>query len=405
LHEGFRKWSGTPTAVSEFRHDDSSDDVPAELDVLYFQPLLEEASSGEELFTVLATAGMSTRIMRGLCPRAELILDIRGGYDWDDLYALGEKLAELAVAPFYGGPSYLPDQVLRNVSLPLFSSMDCILVTEWGVHPPPEWLPGVTPPVQLLSIQPLYAAEADIIEEIGASDAYRRFRAEDIDWDDPNRAQASLQGIPSTLLRPNTLLTTADVKGELFMAGDAIAQTIKDTWRDIEEWYRQHAPRLLEDLATGASDAEISDLEGRLGLTLPDDYKASLRIHNGDLNVHAYHYMTIDSVAGTWAMMTDLSNSGAFKGRPIDQDGGGIIRNTWWDRGWVPFLEDSGGNLFCIDTAPAAEGIAGQILQMEMGSGPFPTSYRSFQSWLQDYRNSLYQDKFEVDADGFLREV
>ena len=96
----------------------------------------------------------------------------------------------------------------------------------------------------------------------------------------------------------------------------AIGQTIKDTWRDIEEWYRQYAPRLLEDIPDGASEAEIGALEGQFGLTLPDDDKASLRIHNGDVNVHDYHYMTIDSVAATWAMMTELSDNGAFTGWP-----------------------------------------------------------------------------------------
>ena len=61
---------------------------------------------------------------------------------------------------------------------------------------------------------------------------------------------------------------------------------VKSAWNEIEAVLRQRCPQAWSELmASGAaSEAELDDLERRLRMKLPDDYRCSLRIH-GKLSV------------------------------------------------------------------------------------------------------------------------
>ncbi len=188
------------------------------------------------------------------------------------------------------------------------------------------------------------------------------------------------------------------------MATTDVEATIQNIWHDIEKWYAENAPRLLANLKDGVSNQVITDFEARVGLSLPDDYKASLRLHNGDVYVHDYNYLSLQRVLKNWLMMTEQSEQGVFEGREIFDAGAGIIQNTWWHGAWIPFAEDGGGNLICIDMAPETDGVVGQILNMEMQSGPVASEFTSFLKWLESYKNDLYNGVYEVDEDGSLIE-
>ena len=61
---------------------------------------------------------------------------------------------------------------------------------------------------------------------------------------------------------------------------------VKSAWNQIEAVLRQRCPQALSQLmASGAaSETDLNELEGKLGMKLPDDYRCSLRIH-GKLSV------------------------------------------------------------------------------------------------------------------------
>ncbi|WP_228062085.1 SMI1/KNR4 family protein [Coleofasciculus sp. LEGE 07081] len=368
--------------------------IPPQLDILFFQPAAEDNLSEDEYFTYIATAGMSTRIMQEPCKHVELILCVQERQPQAALELLGRRLAELAVLPFREGTSFTPNLLLYDVSLPLFERMDCALITNWGVYSP-EWLPGIQPPVQLLSVKPVYKSEADIIEGIGDIEVCRRFRNEGINWDNPKRSPANLQVLP-------TIVEFEERRS--VMAGTDVKTTIQNIWNDIKEWYTENASSLLENLKDGVSDQELREFEERVGLALPDDYKASLKLHNGDVYIHDYNYLSLDGVLNRWLRMKKMSEEGGFEGREVFEAGEGIIQNTWWHPGWIPFAEDGGGNLICIDMAPDADGVVGQILNMELRSGPGVSEYTSFLEYLEHYKDDLYAGVYEVDEDGYIIE-
>jgi len=176
-------------------------------------------------------------------------------------------------------------------------------------------------------------------------------------------------------------------------------------WRTIAQWYAAHSARLHQALRAGALAEQLAAFEQQTGLTLPADYRASLATHNGAVALHDYTYLDLAGVLNSWASMNKLAAAGTFAHAAVYEQGGGIIQNTWWQRGWIPFAEDSGGNMLCLDTAPAAKGVGGQVLRMEMGAGPGIMEYPSFLAWLEGYRADLAAGKYAVDAEGLLYEA
>ena len=61
---------------------------------------------------------------------------------------------------------------------------------------------------------------------------------------------------------------------------------MKETWDRIEAWLRANASAALGSLRPGASDLEIADTERFLGVTFPNDLRASYRIHDGTEEGH-----------------------------------------------------------------------------------------------------------------------
>ena len=56
---------------------------------------------------------------------------------------------------------------------------------------------------------------------------------------------------------------------------------MQQLWQRLETQLKNTHPLILEDLAPPATDSEILDLESKLGVKLPDDFIACLKIHNG----------------------------------------------------------------------------------------------------------------------------
>ena len=188
------------------------------------------------------------------------------------------------------------------------------------------------------------------------------------------------------------------------MSKKKIAAEVEAVWKDIEKWYKKKSPKLLKDLREGVSEREIAEFEKTAGVSLPEDYKASLSVHDGEVYVHDYNYLSLESVAGKWESAERRKKKGDFKGREVYKKGEGIIRNTFWHRDWIPFAEDGGGNYLCIDLAPAKGGVVGQILKWERESGPYAMKVNSFLAWLKTYRDYLHAGVYVVDKEGFIVE-
>ena len=68
-----------------------------------------------------------------------------------------------------------------------------------------------------------------------------------------------------------------------------------EIWARIEAWLDKNAPRALASLRSPADELDVAKFERKLGATLPDDFRASLRRHNGQFPTFA--------VFGRWELL------------------------------------------------------------------------------------------------------
>jgi cell wall assembly regulator SMI1 len=157
--------------------------------------------------------------------------------------------------------------------------------------------------------------------------------------------------------------------------------TIEEAWARIDAWLSAHHPALAQRLAGPASEREIAQLEDAVGARLPDDYKASLRIHaggrtlttsRGDAIYATTPFAEFDLLPPevVLASMKRLEPYAAFGPSPHAVVAP-TVRPTFYDRGWIPVVnvDQDFAVIWCIDTVPTERAADGQIVEMVTSGG------------------------------------
>jgi len=153
---------------------------------------------------------------------------------------------------------------------------------------------------------------------------------------------------------------------------------IDDAWEMIEEWFAKKEPTFK--LNPGASAADIEKLETRIGLTLPEELKASLMRHDGVDELHwpKGEFCSVESILRDWEMRADI-----FAEEEDKDAEGGVMKAGWWRKGWIPIDADGAGNGTCIDLVPGSKGKKGQIIDFDHETGPNGPHYDDFADYLE----------------------
>lgn len=147
---------------------------------------------------------------------------------------------------------------------------------------------------------------------------------------------------------------------------------MKELWERLETWLKAHYPELLNSLNDGATDNMIINAEEKMGIKFPNDFKESLKIHNGQKGdfdypglIGGYQLLSLENIAEEWEVWTNLLKEGDFN------DWDELIFNTnkvktdqWWRTKWVPITANGGGDHHCLDLDPSEHGSFGQVIEM-----------------------------------------
>jgi cell wall assembly regulator SMI1 len=182
---------------------------------------------------------------------------------------------------------------------------------------------------------------------------------------------------------------------------------MEEIWTQIESWMGANVPKGLEILQSGASDAEISELEDFLSIQFPDDIKSSYRLHNGqsisDFGlVDGREFLSLERVKEEWQVWKGLLESGTFQtedGRDQGCQPALGICNVWWSPKWIPLTYDGSGNHDCLDLNPTSEGTVGQIIAMWRDDPERKIVAPSFRAWLKGYAEALESGHFIFSED------
>ncbi len=159
------------------------------------------------------------------------------------------------------------------------------------------------------------------------------------------------------------------------------------TWKTFDAWLAQHWPEGLASLNPPASDEQIARLEAALGVRLPADYVACLKVHDGQ---HGYaglidgaEFLSCDAILDQWTVWKELLDGGDFEDTRSSPPPG--VRDDWWNPRWIPFTHDGGGNHLCLDLDPAPAGIEGQVIEMWHDADERPLRATGFGAFFEAY--------------------
>lgn len=181
---------------------------------------------------------------------------------------------------------------------------------------------------------------------------------------------------------------------------------MKNEWDRLEGWLSGHWPEGLYDLNPPATDAEISALETALGVRLPADFIACLKIHNGQKALagglfDGAEFLSTAAILTQWEIWKGLLDEGDFDSILSNPELG--IKNDWWNARWIPFTHNGGGDHYCLDLDPDDRGFCGQIITMWHDMGDRNIQGKSFQRWFQRYVDAVLNGQYAYsEEDGGL---
>ena len=179
-------------------------------------------------------------------------------------------------------------------------------------------------------------------------------------------------------------------------------------WNRIEIWLVANAPEILNNLQPGATDEAIKQAEIFLGIELPEDVKASYRLHNGQDGYNGlmdgWELLSLERMMDEWKIWKELLDSGDFDDSKSDPDS--PIQADWWNAKWIPLTSNGCGDHHCLDLDPAPGGNVGQIITMWHDWERREIVASRFQNWLEQLAADLESGKYIFSKeDGGLVEV
>ncbi|MBN2694957.1 SMI1/KNR4 family protein [bacterium] len=202
---------------------------------------------------------------------------------------------------------------------------------------------------------------------------------------------------------------------------DVAEAYIKDLVEKIENFYKKNYPNYYEShIFSSVTESDIVEFEKKINSKLPLDYRVFLK--NSKIQFHTENNYNIlplkpiknqknyieGSIENSWSMMgSHLDNAVFDDGRVEDHIKrkfgnwkSDYIEKVWWSKKWIPFAEDSCGNMLCIDLKPGKNGHIYQIVSMEIqdAQGPFYNGeFRSFADFLKKHYENLLNNRVEFE--------
>lgn len=175
------------------------------------------------------------------------------------------------------------------------------------------------------------------------------------------------------------------------------------SWDRLDRWFDRHLPEVAAELRPGASAAAIEAFERATRRTLPDDVRASFRIHDGQRNpcrttgcIYGLALMSLDQILEDWELSRRPPDDGAAwegaRSYPA-----GAVQACRSHPGWIPLTHDWSGNHLGVDLAPGLKGTWGQVIVFGTSEYRLFVAAESWAAFLTDYYSALRTGDFRVE--------
>src|SRR5262249_37649668 len=170
------------------------------------------------------------------------------------------------------------------------------------------------------------------------------------------------------------------------------SKSIPESWERIRAFYPQHI------LNPGATPTAIAAFEESIGLALPDDFKESLRLHDGGddfwFTPTSGEFLSLDGMLKQWKMYRQAQRKGEYATEDWQaSDIEGPIKPVFWNTKRF-FVPDNSGAHWPLVLAPPEDGAYGQILDHSHEVGPTQVLARSWTELLSQLVVGLENGKY-----------
>jgi cell wall assembly regulator SMI1 len=143
---------------------------------------------------------------------------------------------------------------------------------------------------------------------------------------------------------------------------------MKEQWEEIKNKLNKLNCIDKVKLNNGASIESITKLEFNLGVTLPEDFKNFLAIHNGQEEsaelclFRSDILLSVQDIHVQWDNWIGLEDMNEEMVDDMLSNPTGCIKPLYTNKKWIPITKDGCGNHIGIDLDPDENGIVGQII-------------------------------------------
>lgn len=216
------------------------------------------------------------------------------------------------------------------------------------------------------------------------------------------------------------------------------------SWKKMERWVEKHYPELQDNLCEGCSQNDVNELEHELDMTLPQDVRESLSIHDGQERggrptgiIFSCMLLDCEEIVQEWKqwkLVNEEYLSGVRKPTPhypLKGLNGGqssssssnhaqngtnklwrqelldrqecqppkTIQKAYAHPSWIPLARDWGGNNIAVDLAPGPMGKWGQIIIFGRDYDCKYVVARSWSHFLAVVADDMNSERVFVDED------
>jgi cell wall assembly regulator SMI1 len=145
--------------------------------------------------------------------------------------------------------------------------------------------------------------------------------------------------------------------------------TLDEDFRYIADWIEAHDGKGSPAFNPSASDRQIDEAERRLAVTLPPAIRRLYQFADGQPPYRTGFWGSFQLVPVQEMVENAEFLNGEFPdGINVENEDHAAmdvppeIRAVWWSRGWLPIMENGGGDHVCVDLDPAGAGKFGQLV-------------------------------------------
>lgn len=122
--------------------------------------------------------------------------------------------------------------------------------------------------------------------------------------------------------------------------------------------------------------------EARFSLRLPDSFRSFYRWRDGQ---ESGCYESLQDNR----MFSSLGEIAESKDLLDGMIGSDFEDPRWWRRGWIPFLDNGGGDHLCLDVVAEDGGTPGQLVPFWHDWEDRSVKFFSFEDWLRQLADSM----------------